>query len=122
SIVAIPYDGTQTRTGDGWVIEIDLARDQEYIRNEMLRTGFMQDADAQIELNYMFMTAMVINGDWDPPGGVFDLEVLVEPGAWTNVENGFGFVGGGYVEQIDMFPTGCYKQLAGFYVPEGNAC
>lgn len=122
NIVSISYDGAQVQTGDGWVVEIDMARDQEYIRTEMLRTGFMQGEDSLIELNYMFMSAMVINGDWNPPGGTFDPEVLVEPGAWTNVENGFGFVGGGYVEQIDMFPTGCFKQLAGFYVPEGDAC
>ena len=121
-IVEVPYDGKQIQTDDGWLVEIDMGRDQEYIRTEMLRTGFMQDENAQIELNYLYLTAMVINSDWNPPGGVFDPEVLVEPGAWTNVNNGFGFVGGGYVEQIDLFPTGCYKQLAGFYVPEGNAC
>lgn len=122
NIVSIPYDGQQAEVNGGWVVEIDLGRDQEHIRTEMLRTGFMSDVDAQIELNTMYMSAMVINGDWDPPGGIFDINVLVEPGAWTNVENGFGFVGGGYVEEIDMFPTGCYEQLAGFYVPEGNAC
>ena len=120
--VAVSYDGSQTETGDGWLVEIDLGRDQEFIRSEMLRTGFMQNENAQIELNFMYLTAMVINGDWNPPGGTFDLEVLVEPGAWTNVQNGFGFVGGGYVEEIDMFPSGCYKQLAGFYIPEGDAC
>ena len=36
------------------------------------------------------------NAEWDPPGGVFDADVLVQPGTLSNVENGFGFVGAGY--------------------------
>jgi len=35
----------------------------------------------------------VLNVEFDPPGGAFDPEVLAQPGTFTNVENGFGFIG-----------------------------
>lgn len=118
----VPYVDRLQQDDGGWRVEIDLARDQETIRTEMLRKGFLQDQNGHIEFNFMHLAVMVANTAWAPPGGVFDPNVLVEPGIWTNVDNGFGFVGGGYEEELMLFPTPCFQQLAGFYVPEGNAC
>lgn len=45
------------------------------------------------------MKISVTSDDWRPPGGVFDPEVLIQPGTFTNVDNGFGFFGS--VAQLD---------------------
>jgi len=49
----------------------------------------------------------VLVGDavWDPPGGVFDFDILVHPQTLSNVENGFGFIGGGYRVAESVFPS-----------------
>jgi len=36
---------------------------------------------------------MVLDGAFVPPGGVFDAELLAQPGTLSNVEFGFGFIG-----------------------------
>ncbi len=43
--------------------------------------------------------------DWDPPGGSFDPDVLAHPEMMTNVDNGYGFVAGGYDEERSLFPS-----------------
>src|SRR5690606_7524938 len=35
----------------------------------------------------------VLDEAFVPPGGVFDPDILVQPGTLSNVQNGFGFVG-----------------------------
>lgn len=42
----------------------------------------------------------VLDNAFVPPGGVFDIEVLVQPGTLSNVENGLGFVG-----SVGRFPV-----------------
>lgn len=39
------------------------------------------------------MSITILNVEFVPPGGVFDPEILVQPGTFSNVENGFGFIG-----------------------------
>jgi hypothetical protein len=34
-----------------------------------------------------------LDDDFVPPGGVFDPEILVQPGTFSNVTNGFGYIG-----------------------------
>ena len=36
------------------------------------------------------------NEEWVPPDGEFNAANLIQPGTFSNVENGFGFVGAGY--------------------------
>lgn len=50
-----------------------------------------------ITLLMVQFSTLVASEDWDPPGGVFDPNLLIEPGVMTNVENGFGFIGAGYL-------------------------
>lgn len=49
----------------------------------------------------------VLVGDavWDPPGGVFDPDILSHPQTLSNVVNGFGFIGGGYRVTQSLFPS-----------------
>lgn len=56
----------------------------------------------------------VAGAAWVPPGGVFDPEVLVEPGAFTNVTDGFGFVGASYPTSLEWAPSADTQRRAGF--------
>lgn len=51
---------------------------------------------------------------WAPPGGSFDADALVQPGTFSNVENGFGFVGAGYLLSVDVKPSVEGQVLAGY--------
>jgi hypothetical protein len=91
----IPYDENLRRTADGWQFTVDLDRsyllvssvvndDENYIPSEGIRLLFVE------------FRVLVANEEWMPPDGVFDPNVLIQPGVMENVQNGFGFVGGGY--------------------------
>ena len=49
----------------------------------------------------------VIVGDtaWSPPDGDFDFDILAQPGTLQNVQNGFGFIGGGYRVKQPLYPS-----------------
>lgn len=66
---------------NGWRIDARLSRDGEQLGAgglTMLGVG---------------MRITLADDTWRPPGGVFDPEILVQPGTFSNVENGFGFFG-----------------------------
>lgn len=67
------------------------------------------------------MIVEVASEDWRPPGGVFDPEVLVEPGTLSNVTNGFGFVGAAYEVSVSWKPTPDELNRSGFRQP-GFGC
>ncbi len=54
------------------------------------------DPTIGLKLTKITIHLIAANADWDPPGDTFDIDVLVQPGTLSNVENGFGFVGAGY--------------------------
>jgi len=71
----------------------------------------------------MWLRAEVASEDWRPPGGVFDQELLIEPGLFSNVEGGFGFVGGSYVATTAFWvPEAEALSRAGFRFPGFGAC
>jgi len=91
----IPYDDDLRRTADGWELSIDLERSYFPVLGEVSKNeNFI--VDEGITLLFVEFRVVVANEAWMPPGGVFDPNVLVQPGVLSNVENGFGFVGGGY--------------------------
>lgn len=61
----------------------------------------------------------LIVGDapWDPPGGIFDPNVLIQEGVMTNVENGFGIVTAGYRLVEDVLPPKDVVEAACFGYP-----
>lgn len=63
--------------------------------NYNLLNGDLSDLVANLgqRLVGMGMTVVLLSEDWVPPGGVFDPEILVQPGTFSNVENGYGFIG-----------------------------
>lgn len=82
----------------GFGIVVDPALDFGTILEQELisagRPGFTMALDS------IDVRPFVASRNWAPPGGVFDPEVLVQPGTFSNVVNGFGFVGGGYEDSF----------------------
>lgn len=89
------YDGRQRLTTEGWLLEINVSRDVRIIREELKRR-FPLDPRTPLKIVSLKIRMIAANAEWNPPGGVFDAEVLVQPGVMSNVQNGFGFVGAGY--------------------------
>jgi hypothetical protein len=103
----IPYGRPGYREPEGgWTMRINLSDDQvavkEHVRDSFAR-GIPPDATTYA-LTAMGVQVRVLDAKWDPPGGVFDPEVLAQPGAMSNVEHGYGFFGsiGIYAEEWNI--------------------
>ena len=61
-----------------------------------------------------------VDGKWAPPGGRFDFETLVEPGLFSNVVNGFGFVGASVEARVSWILSDQVAWLVGYqaYIPD----
>lgn len=87
------------RVPGGWRVAIPFTADvQQLIASS--ETG-------EVGLRSFEVSVFVSNEEWnvDGAGGVFDPEVLVQPGTLSNVENGFGFFGAGYRTSRSIVPT-----------------
>ena len=91
----IPYDDEVRKRSDGWSIRVDM--DQVYfdVAGEVMR-DLRYQASQGITLQLLSFSAVIGNEEWAPPGGEFDPLVLIQPGAFSNVENGFGLITAGY--------------------------
>lgn len=116
--VSISYDGEQRRTAEGWNIAIDFSGDFKRVGN-MVERRIEQPFDRSfgLVLTGMTLRLIVANEAWNPPGGVFDPTVLVQPGTMTNVQNGFGFVGAGYRVEESWVPDDEAIKASGFRAP-----
>lgn len=70
----------------GWQYEIDLLRDRDSLAKQV-------DLTSAVALAGLGMTVTVLDDEFIQPGGVFDPEVIAQPGTRSNVTNGFGFLG-----------------------------
>ncbi len=104
---AIPYTHKESGTEDGYRLAVDVAHDHS-------RVMALYSADRPIAwrplvngfaLMQMGVRLLVGEEAWDPPGGTFDENALAHPDIMTNVENGYGFVGGGYNHDGDVVPS-----------------
>jgi len=107
----VSYSGKQVRREDRWSLTVALRDDFRLIAR----------AYAQLELpgqlicaGEMRLDVHVGNAEWVSPVGAFDENVLVEPGTLTNIENGFGFFGAGYIETVAWLPPDLLLLRAGF--------
>lgn len=83
-------------------VEIPLNNDRQEMR-EMLEEFGRWQVTYGIVIERIMLRTVATDPDWRPPGGAFDPEVLIDPNAMTNVENGFGFVGSGYELAMPAF-------------------
>lgn len=109
-IVTLPASRPAEPFEFGWRVETDLLEDAGAVRESLAPL-------ANLGLVAVRIGALVSSSNWYPPGGVFDPEVLVDPNAFTNVRNGFGFVGAGYELAVPVEVPAAYRNQAGFRAP-----
>jgi hypothetical protein len=102
----ISYQGKEVRSTEGWELTIQLSVDRYNVQSfynvdEQALLGIRCGVLSLVKIDFNVTTA---DPAWDPPGGIFDPEILVYPETMTNVQNGLGFVGGGYRLQRSLFP------------------
>ncbi len=83
-IVTYTGDSIGRKIPEGWQVAVKLSEDTEEIK-PLVREGS--------PLLGIGMRLTMSDDWWRPPGGVFDEEVLVQPGTFSNVQQGFGFFG-----------------------------
>ncbi|NBC17221.1 MAG: hypothetical protein GVY18_07880 [Bacteroidetes bacterium] len=112
--VVVDYPiAAQQRDAGGIVMAVNFLEDARTIRSTV-----NEGLGGRIALIEIVQRVLVTNAEWNPPGGVYDPDVLVQPGVFSNVEDGFGFVGAGYPASIAWVPEEAIVQQAGFeYVP-----
>ncbi len=91
----IPVDDGLRRTADGWNLVVNLDDAYAEVSGEVMRDSRYQ-ARSGITLQLISFSTVIGNEEWAPPGGVFDPNVLIQPGAFENVTNGFGLIAAGY--------------------------
>lgn len=109
---SISYEGQQEKIADGWMFHIRMHFDHDKVEPWYLLDTKTQKIPElgcwQLILHHLRFRTVVGDSIWNPPGGVFDAhilshpKVLSHPGVMSNVENGFGFVGGGYRIDEDL--------------------
>ncbi len=109
--VEIDYTNTQEPNATGFEIPIELRKDYRAILSFLASEGF---AATLVELRNMRIDVHIGNEGWISPSGSFDPNILVEPGLLSNVENGFGFVGAGFIRTIEWLPADALVNRAGF--------
>ncbi len=100
SLAAAPFEF-------GWTVSTDFLTDAPLVRERL-------GSNNNVGLVAVLLRAVVASEDWVPRGGVFDPEVLVDPNALTNITDGFGFIGGGYVVDVDVTPDVSIINRVGF--------
>ena len=115
--IAIPYDVRAEAVEAGWWIDVSLLRDIADVRDELLSKGlWTPESSYGIYVQLITLRTNVVNENWALPGGNLDPDVLIEPGTFSNVEGGFGFVGSGYSLQHTWRPDEETVEAAGFTV------
>lgn len=109
--VSISYRGMDRQVAGGWEVIVDLRRDFAAIKEEFDRNCLTIE---YIAVRKMEFVIFIGDASWVPPGGVFDEEVLVQPDLFSNVENGFGFVGAGFPLRFNVIQPGNVLQSVGF--------
>ncbi len=111
--LSLPYDEQASRVDDGWLIRVNLSRDYRTIL-DFIRSQRPIELARGISLEGIQLRFIAANAEWSPPEGVFDPDVLVQPGTMSNVMNGFGFVGAGYRTSFNWLPPDDNSRAAGF--------
>ena len=106
SSVEIPYGRTGDPTDDGWRFTLNLSADQAAVREHI--TAFLRGGQSigTVTLNSIGIQMKVLDENWVLPAGEVNVDTLAQPGAFSNVQNGFGFWGsiGLYIQEWAVPP------------------
>lgn len=105
------YRGQEEAGDGGWRFLIEIGADYRFIENEFEAHCLTRD---WIGVRAMQFTVFVGDDAWMPPGGVFDPDVLAQPNLFTNVKNGFGYVGAGYPVTFNAIQPASVLGAVGF--------
>jgi hypothetical protein len=100
----IPYGRPGERSPDGaWRVRLHISDDQPKVQEhiEWAKSVGIIPPGGPYGLVGMGFQVRILDKNWDPPRGIFDPEVLAQPGVLSNVENGYGFYGsmGLYIQE-----------------------
>lgn len=109
--VEVSYRGQEEPTQDGWAFEVDLRKDFETVQDIYTLNCLSPDHIGLRRIRFRFLAA---DAQWAPPLDSFDPNLLIEPGAFSNVENGFGFFGGGYTVSESWVPSQVVLRAVGY--------
>lgn len=112
--VTIPFEGDAEPFEFGWMTTIRFAEDAQRVLDEV--------GNSPHAVLLVTLSAEVASEDGRPPGGVFDPEILIEPGTFSNVEHGFGFVGGAYPTSLTWRPEEDAINRTAFRLPGFSGC
>ncbi|MEM6647238.1 MAG: hypothetical protein AAF730_13400 [Bacteroidota bacterium] len=97
--LSIAYEERMAQAGDGWDFTVALSEDRFTLAEMLVNRQAIDDEDDCIIVERMRASVFVTNDEWTPPNGRFDVNEIIQPGTFSNVDNGFGFVGAGYTEE-----------------------
>ncbi len=109
--VEVSYSGKEEPLENGWRYEINLRDDFALVQEEFELSCLSPDHIALRRIYFRFLAA---DAQWAPPNDSFDPDLLIEPGTFSNVENGYGFFGGGYTVTTSWIPTGAILGNIGY--------
>lgn len=109
--VQVSYVGKPVFRNGTWQLNLDLREDFLTIREDFTD----KDIFGFICMDVITLNIHVVNEEWRSPVGTFDPDFLVEPGVLSNIENGFGLFGAGYIESISWMPPSVMQVRAGFF-------
>ena len=114
--VSLSYRGEPEQTNEGWLFTANLSEDY---RDILLRLSSrdLYDNTCGIKLLRVSLHVRIVNEEWALPGFITNPNEVVQPGVFSNVENGFGFLGAGYHEQVQWIPKGDILETAPFIGP-----
>lgn len=90
--ISFPYLDFLERNAGTWSTELDLHGQSMSVKNQ-LREIISFGPGTKIILYQIQLYLVVPHSSWNPPGG-YNPYALSQPGAFSNVENGYGFIGG----------------------------
>lgn len=100
--ITVDYSAKEERTGNDWTVVANMIVDYEEIRFIVRASNLCREV---LTLDTLKLHVLIGDATWDPPGGTFDPNVLAVPGVMTNVQNGLGFIGGGYRKTEYLYPS-----------------
>ncbi|MGB3544077.1 hypothetical protein [Rubrivirga sp.] len=107
TVLRIPIDVQPREIEPGvWIVRVPFVSAVFRALNEQ---GLANTGLRLLSAQYVGFAA---NAEWDPPSG--DPAALAEPGVFTNVQGGLGFVGAGYFTIAQWTPSPAVQVSAGF--------
>ena len=109
--VTVSYAGLEEPTADGWAFEVHIRNDFLKVQEEFTLNCLSEDHIGLRRVRFQFLAA---SEAWAPPGNSYDPNLLIEPGTFSNVENGLGFFGGGYSVSEHWTPSEVVLRAVGY--------